>query len=56
LQDDDVPVWQLLSIVLGIGGAYSMALPSPILVGVLAGLASGKGYDFVKGDKKKGKS
>ena len=48
LQGNDIPVWDILSIALGIGGAYSLALPSPIVVGVLAGLAAGKGYDFVK--------
>lgn len=43
-----VPIYELLSIVLGIGGAYALGIPVPIINGVVAGLAAGKGYDFVK--------
>jgi hypothetical protein len=43
-----VPVYELLSIALGIGGAYALGIPVPIINGIVAGLAAGKGYDFVK--------
>ena len=43
-----VPIYELLSIVLGIGGAYALGIPVPIINGIVAGLAAGKGYDFVK--------
>ena len=51
LQDNNVPVWQLASLGLAIGGAYALGLPTPLITGIMAGLASGKGYDFVKPKK-----
>jgi hypothetical protein len=52
LQGDDVPVWQIASLVLGIGGAFALSLPNPVVAGIMAWLAAGKGYDYVKGDVK----
>lgn len=48
-----VPIYDILSIALGIGGAYALGLPIPIINGIVAGLAAGKGYDFVKGSENK---
>jgi len=47
-----IPIYQILSIALGIGGAYSLGLTTPIITGLIAGLAAGKGYDIVKGEPK----
>jgi len=47
-----IPVYEILSIALGIGGAFALGIPVPIINGIVAGLAAGKGYDFVKGEKK----
>ena len=46
------PIYQLLSLALGIGGAFTLGLAAPIMTGVIAGLAAGKGYDIVKGEPK----
>lgn len=47
-----VPIFEILSIALGIGGAYALGIPVPIVNGIVAGLAAGKGYDIVKGNGK----
>jgi hypothetical protein len=46
-------VYEVASIALGVAGAYALGIPVPIVNGVVAGFAAGKGYDFVK-EKKKG--
>jgi hypothetical protein len=50
---DSFPVYEVASIALGVAGAYALGIPVPIVNGVVAGFAAGKGYDFVK-EKKKG--
>ena len=52
LQADGNPAFEILSIAIGIGGAFALGLPAPIVTGVVAGLAAGKGYDFAKGKNK----
>ena len=47
-----IPIYQILSIALGIGGAFSLGLATPVITGLIAGLAAGKGYDIVKGEPK----
>ena len=47
-----LPIYQVLSIALGIGGAFTLGLAAPVMTGVIAGLAAGKGYDIVKGETK----
>jgi len=42
------PVYEILSVALGVGGAFALGLPTPVVSGIVAGLAAGKGYDFVK--------
>lgn len=49
LQNDGVPAYELLSLGLGIGGAFLLGLPAPIVTGIVAALAAGKGYDITKG-------
>lgn len=48
----DIPLYEIISVVLGVAGAYALNVNAPIIQGIIAGLAAGKGYDFVKGDKK----
>ena len=45
---ESIPIYEIASIALGIGGAFALGLPTPIVTGVVAGLAAGKGYDIVK--------
>ena len=52
LQADGNPAFEILSIALGVAGAFALGLPAPIVTGVVAGLAAGKGYDFAKGKDK----
>ena len=47
LQKNKVPVWQLASLGLSVGGAFLLGLPAPLMTGIIAGLASGKAYDMV---------
>ena len=47
-----LPIYQVLSIALGIGGAFTLGLAAPVMTGVIASLAAGKGYDIVKGETK----
>jgi hypothetical protein len=42
------PVYDVASIALGVGGAFLLGIPVPIVSGIVAGLAAGKGYDMVK--------
>lgn len=44
----DLPVYEIASVILGIAGAYALGIPVPIVNGIVAGLAAGKGYDIVK--------
>jgi len=46
------PIYQILSVGLGIGGAFSLGLATPVITGLIAGLAASKGYDIVKGETK----
>jgi len=46
------PIYQILSIGLGIGGAFSLGLATPVITGLIVGMAAGKGYDIVKGETK----
>jgi len=48
LQDRGYPAYELLSLALGIGGAFALALPSPIFAGLIVGLAASGAYDNVK--------
>jgi len=43
-----LPVYEIASVILGIAGAYALGIPVPIVNGIVAGLAAGKGYDIVK--------
>lgn len=52
LQTDGVPAYEIASLAMGIGGAFALGLPTPVITGIVAGLAAGKGYDFVKGKGK----
>jgi len=52
LHTEGNPIFELLSLGIGIGGAFALGLPAPIVTGIVAGLAAGKGYDFAK-DKSK---
>jgi hypothetical protein len=45
---ETAPVYEIASIALGIAGAFALGIPVPIVSGVVAGLAAGKGYDIVK--------
>jgi len=47
-----MPVYELLSIGIGIAGAFALGIPTPLISGIVAGLAAGKGYDIVKGETK----
>jgi len=47
-----IPVYEILSIGLGIAGAFALGIPTPLISGIVAGLAAGKGYDIVKGETK----
>jgi len=47
----EIPIYQILAIGLGVAGAYSLGLSTPIITGIIVGLASGKGYDIVKSKK-----
>jgi len=51
LQGDGMPIYEIASLALAIGGAYAFGLPTPIVTGAIAWLASGKGYDYLKGQK-----
>jgi len=42
------PVYELLSLGLGIGGAFVLGIPNAVIAGIVTGLAAGKGYDIVK--------
>lgn len=44
-----IPIYQMLSIGLGVAGAFSLGLSAPIITGIVAGLAAGKAFDIVKG-------
>ena len=45
---ETVPVYEIASLALGIGGAYALGLPTPVITGIIAGLAAGKGYDIIR--------
>ena len=45
---DDFPIYEVASVALGVGGAFALGIPVPIVSGIVAGLAAGKGYDIVK--------
>lgn len=49
LQKDGYKVYELLPIIIAVFGAFVLKLPIPIVTGIISGLASEKGYDFVKG-------
>jgi len=53
LQKADVPAYEILSLALGIAGAFAMGIPNAIVAGIVAGLAAGKGYDFATGNGEK---
>ena len=48
LQKDGFKMFQLLPLLLGIVGAVVLKLPAPVVIGIITGLASEKGYDFVR--------
>ena len=49
LQAAKFPAYEILSLALGVGGAFALGLPNALIAGIIAGLAAGKGYDVVKG-------
>jgi hypothetical protein len=51
LQKADVPAYEILSLALGIAGAFALGIPNAVVIGIVTGLAAGKGYDFVANNK-----
>lgn len=45
----NAPVYELLSLGLGVAGAFALGLPNALITGIVAGLAAGKGYDVAVG-------
>lgn len=45
------PAYQVASLALGVAGAYLMALPNPIVAGILIGLSASGAYDIVADTK-----
>jgi len=45
----ELPGYEILSIALGVGGAFMLGIPNALVVGIVSGLAAGKGYDWAKG-------
>lgn len=45
---DKLPIFTLLSIALGIGGAYLQTIPNPIVAGIIIGLVSSGVYSAAK--------
>ncbi len=43
------PVYEVLGVLLGVGGAYALGIANPIVAGIVVGLAAEKGFDIVKG-------
>ena len=46
-----LPIYEIMTVAIGIGGAYALGLSTPIITGIIAALASNKGYDIIKGTK-----
>lgn len=54
LQKRGYPAYELLSLALGIAGAFAFGLPNPLFAGAIVGLAASGAYDNVKKPKNEG--